>query len=85
MSGSSSSALRWQDNVTNTLPIQSQAMLETNHKTLVEDARIRNAEQKLRGAGTKDVQDNTRKTLENTIDELEAFLAHFEKKPSANT
>jgi len=73
--------LRWQDNVTNTLPIQSQAMMETNHKTLVEDAHIRNAEQKLRGHGTKEVQDNTRKTLENTIDELEAFLAHFEKKP----
>ena len=73
--------LRWQDNVTNTLPIQSQAMLETDHKTLLEDARIRNAEKKLRGHGTRDVQDNTRKTLENTIDELEAFLAHFEKKP----
>jgi len=73
--------LRWQDNVTNTLPIQSRAMTETNHKTLVEDAHIRNAEQKLRGHGTKEVQDNTRKTLENTIDELEAFLAHFEKKP----
>lgn len=73
--------LRWQDNVTSILPIQSQAMKETNHKTLLEDAHIRNAEQKLRGHGTKEVQDNTRKTLENTIDELEAFLAHFEKKP----
>ena len=73
--------LRWLDNVTNTLPIQSQAMKETSHKTLVEDVRIRNAEKKLRGHGTKEVQDNTRKTLENTIDELEAFLAHFEKKP----
>jgi len=73
--------LRWQDNVTSTLPIQSQSMLETNHKSLVEDARIRNAEKKLRGRGTREVQDSTRKTLENTIDELEAFLAHFEKKP----
>jgi len=73
--------LRWQDNVTSALPIQSQVMKETSHKTLVEDARIRNAEKKLRGRGTKEVQDNTRKTLENTIDELEAFLAHFEKKP----
>ena len=73
--------LRWLDNATNTLPIQSQVMPETSHKTLVEDARIRNAGKKLRGQGTKEVQDNTRKTLENTIDELEAFLAHFEKKP----
>jgi serine/threonine protein phosphatase PrpC len=73
--------LRWQDNVTNTLPIQSQAMLETDHRTLVEDVRIRNAEKKLRGRGANELQDNTRKTLENTIDELETFLAHFEKKP----
>ncbi len=73
--------LRWLDNVTSSLPIQSQAMMETDHKTLVEDARIRNAESKLRGHGAKDTQDSTRKTLENTIDELEAFLAHFEKKP----
>ena len=73
--------LRWQDNVTSSLPLQTQAMLETDHKTLLEDAHIRNAEQKLRGRGAKDTQDNTRKTLENTIDELEAFLAHFEKKP----
>jgi serine/threonine protein phosphatase PrpC len=73
--------LRWQDNVTNSLPLQSQAMMETDHKTLLEDAHIRNAEQKLRGLGATQTQDNTRKTLENTIDELEAFLAHFEKKP----
>jgi serine/threonine protein phosphatase PrpC len=71
--------LRWQDNVTSALPIQSRSIPETSHKSLVEDARIRNAEKKLRG--TKEVQDSTRKTLENTIDELEAFLAHFEKKP----
>jgi len=71
--------LRWQDNITSALPVQSRSMLETNHKTLVEDARIRNAGKKLRG--TKEVQDSTRKTLENTIDEIEAFLAHFEKKP----
>jgi PPM family protein phosphatase len=71
--------LRWQDNVTSSLPIQSRTIPETSHKSLVEDARIRNAEKKLRG--TKEVQDSTRKTLENTIDELEAFLAHFEKKP----
>lgn len=70
--------LRWQDNVTTTLPIQSRPMQETGHKSLVEDARLRNAEKKRRG--TKEVQDSTRKTLENTIDELEAFLAHFEKK-----
>jgi len=43
--------------------------------------RIRNAEKKLRGRGANELQDNTRKTLENTIDELETFLAHFEKKP----
>jgi serine/threonine protein phosphatase PrpC len=70
--------LRWQDNVTTTLPIQSRPMQETGHKSLVEDTRIRNTEKKRRG--TKEVQDSTRKTLENTIDELEAFLAHFEKK-----
>jgi len=74
-------SLRWLDNVTSSLPIQSQAMQETDHKTLLEDAHIRNAEQKLRAHGTRDIQDNTRKTLENTIDELEAFLANFEKKP----
>jgi PPM family protein phosphatase len=73
--------LRWRDNVTTTLPLQSQAMIETDHKTLLEDARIRNAGKKLRRDGAKDTQDSTRKTLEKTIDELEAFLAHFEKKP----
>jgi len=73
--------LRWQDNVTSTLPIQSQGMLETDHKTLVEDVRVRQAEKKLRARGTMGPQDDARKTLENTIDELEAFLAHFEKKP----
>jgi serine/threonine protein phosphatase PrpC len=73
--------LRWQDNITNSLPLQTQTLPETDHKTLLEDAHIRNAEQKLRGRGSTDTQDNTRKTLENTIDELEAFLAHFEKKP----
>jgi serine/threonine protein phosphatase PrpC len=73
--------LRWRDSVTSTLPLQSQAMLETDHKTLLEDARIRNAGKKLRRDGVKGAQDNTRKTLEKTIDELEAFLAHFEKKP----
>jgi serine/threonine protein phosphatase PrpC len=73
--------LRWRDNVTTALPLQSQAMIETDHKTLLEDARIRNAGKKLRRDGAKDTPDSTRKTLEKTIDELEAFLAHFEKKP----
>jgi serine/threonine protein phosphatase PrpC len=74
-------SLRWQDNITTTLPLQSQVMKETDHKTLLEDARIHTAEKKLRGRSAKDVQDDTRKNLETTIDELEAFLARFEKKP----
>ena len=73
--------LRWRDNVTNTLPVTSSGMLETGHTTLPGDARLHNTGKKPRGRGARDVQDNTRKTLENTIDELEAFLANFEKKP----
>jgi len=73
--------LRWQDNVTNTLPIQSHSLPVASHKTLVDEAHVRNAGKKLQARKTKEVQDSTRKTLENTIDELETFLATFEKKP----
>lgn len=72
--------LRWQEGVTSTLPLQTTTQKETNHKTLLEDARIRAAGKQLRARGAKEVKDD-RKTLENTIDELEAFLARFENKP----
>ena len=74
--------LRWQEGVTGALPLQTTTMKkETNHKNLLEDARIRTAGMKLRKRAAKDIKADARKTLENTIDELEAFLARFEKKP----
>ena len=74
--------LRWQDGVPDSLPLQTSAMKkETSHKNLLEDARIHNAGMKLRQQPPADPKDVARKTLENTIDELESFLARFEKKP----
>ena len=74
--------LRWQDAVTNALPLQTAPMKkEASHRNLVEDARIQTAEKKLRQRTPQDIKTDARKTLENTIDELEAFLARFEKKP----
>ena len=73
--------LRWQDGVPDSLPLQTTAMKkETSHKNLLEDARIHNAGMKLRQQPAADPKDTARKTLENTIDELESFLARFEKK-----
>lgn len=74
--------LRWQDGVPDTLPLQTAPMKkEASHKNLLEDARIQTAEKKLRQRTPLDIKTDARKTLENTIDELEAFLARFEKKP----
>ncbi len=73
--------LRWQEGVTSTLPLQTTTLKETNHKTLLEDARIRAAGKQLRTPIVQAPPVDARKTLEKTIDELEAFLANFEKKP----
>jgi len=70
-------SLRWDDTVTDALPLQTQGVRETDHKTLIEDMRIQTAEKKVRAKGkAKD----DKKSLEATIDELEEFLARFEKR-----
>ena len=73
--------LRWQEPVTAAAPLQTTNMKEASHKTLIEDARIRASGKKLRAPATPAPPVSARKTLEKTIDELEAFLANFEKKP----
>ena len=73
--------LRWQESVTGTSPLQTTGMKEASHKTLIDDARIRASGKKLRTPIAHAPPVDARKTLEKTIDELEAFLANFEKKP----
>jgi serine/threonine protein phosphatase PrpC len=70
-------AFRWNDAITTALPLQARRGGEADHKTLIEDARVQAAEKKLRAAKKPDSDD--KKSLEATIDELEAFLARFEK------
>lgn len=73
---------RWQDGVTDALPLQTAtSKKETSRKKLLDDARVHNAGMKLRQPNPADPKADVRKTLENTIDELESFLARFEKKP----
>ena len=71
-------AFRWEDNVSAQLPLQSEAARETNHKTLIDDMHIKTAEKKLRPA-KPDARAEGKKTLDESIDELEAFLSKFEK------
>lgn len=73
--------LRWQESVTGALSLQTTSMKEASHKTLIDDARIRASGKKLRAPIVQAPPVDARKTLEKTIDELEAFLANFEKKP----
>ena len=72
--------LRWQESVTGALSLQTTGMKEASHKTLIDDARIRASGKKLRAPSAQKPPASARKTLEKTIDELEAFLANFEKK-----
>jgi len=72
-------AFRWEDEVSRHLPIQSQAARETDHKTLIEDVQIRNAEKKVQPGKKKPATQDGKKSLDDTIDELEAFLSKFEK------
>jgi serine/threonine protein phosphatase PrpC len=69
---------RWEDNVTSALPLQAKVSGETNHKTLLEEPRLRAASKKPARGGKKPVGDGS-KSLDTTIDELEAFLSRFEK------
>lgn len=73
--------LRWQEDVTGASPLQTTGMKEASHKTLIDDARIRASGKKLRKPTVQAPPASPRQTLEKTIDELEAFLANFEKKP----
>jgi serine/threonine protein phosphatase PrpC len=73
--------LRWQEAVTGALPLQRTSMKEASHKTLIDDARIRASGKKLRSHTTPAPPANARHSLENSIDDLEAFLASLEKKP----
>ena len=72
---------RWNDAMTTARPLQTKGGRETDHKTLIEDVRLHEAEKKLRtpkkspAAGS----DPKRDSLEAKIDELEEFLARFEK------
>lgn len=69
--------LRWDDPPTTALPLQSQAVTEANPATLLTDTEALLAGRK-RTAETR--PPDPKKSLEATIDELEAFLAKFEKQ-----
>jgi serine/threonine protein phosphatase PrpC len=82
--------LRWNDVLTTARPLQPQGGGITDHKTLIDDVRLHEAEKKLRAPprpAQKPVQKpaqkpeagNAKQSLEATIDELEAFLSKFEK------
>ena len=70
-------AFRWEDEVTHTLPLQAQVARETDHRTLLEEPRLRAATRKARNENKP--KDEARNSLDAKIDELEAFLARFEK------
>jgi serine/threonine protein phosphatase PrpC len=74
-------ALRWEDTLTKALPLQSGGSQVTDHKTLIDDVRIQAAEKKLRRPAAKrpPAAERNKKSLETAIDELEEFLARFEK------
>lgn len=71
---------RWEDNVTSALPLQAQGVRETaDHKTLLDEPRLRATSKKPRANAKTARISNAKQSLEDTIDELEAFLARFEK------
>jgi serine/threonine protein phosphatase PrpC len=70
-------ALRWEDAITTALPLQSHGAGDADPRAMVEDSHARLAGEKSQ-AGKQPAGDG-RKSLESTIDELEAFLARFEK------
>lgn len=73
-------ALRWEDAVTTSPALQPKGLRETDHKTLIEDMRIHTAEKKVQAnTKAKAKTDDPKTLLEATIDELEQFLARFEK------
>lgn len=75
-------ALRWEDAITTAPPLQPKGLRETDHKTLIEDMRIHTAEKKIQAntkTKAKTKADDPKTSLEATIDELEQFLARFEK------
>jgi serine/threonine protein phosphatase PrpC len=69
-------AFRWEDDATSALPLQAHAAQEADHRTLMEEPRLRAA---TRQAAEKSTKDDARNSLEAKIDELEAFLSRFEK------
>lgn len=71
--------LRWEDAVTTSPPLQPKGVRETDHKTLIEDMRIHTAEKKVQANTKPKAKTDPKASLEATIDELEEFLARFEK------
>ena len=70
-------SLRWEDAPTTALPLQSHGVPEANPQTLLTDTEALLAGRK-RKAEAK--PPDPKKSLDATIDELEAFLAKFEKQ-----
>ena len=68
---------RWEDEATRALPLQAQGAKEADHRSLLEEPRLRAATRKTQTQ--KPPKDEARNSLEAKIDELEAFLARFEK------
>jgi len=70
-------AFRWEDDVTRAVPLQAHGSKEADHRSLLEEPRLRAATRKTRTEEAP--KDEARNSLEAKIDELEAFLARFEK------
>jgi serine/threonine protein phosphatase PrpC len=79
----SAMCLRWQEGVTSTLPLQpaSQTQGETSQQLMWDEARIHNAGQRPKDKpGTPAA--GQKKSLEDSIEELESFVRQFEPKPN---
>jgi len=72
-------SLRWEDALTSARPLQHPGGGVTDHKTLIEDVRLHEAEKKLRTSPKSPTTAQDKQALETAIDELEAFLSKFEK------
>lgn len=72
--------LRWQEGITSTLPLQTQAQKETSQQEMWDDAQIKTAEMHLQRRKKFPAAAEQKESLEARIEELEEFIQQFEPK-----